>query len=83
MLGVLLLRASRILSGTPGIAQETDFFIEEPALRRPTSVNSKRDFIKAYGSGKGGEWLAGHFPEMPISEREHRLSRYGLNPCGK
>ena len=43
----------------------------------------KRDFIKAYGSGKGGEWLAGHFPEMPISEREHRLSRYGLNPCGK
>ncbi len=43
----------------------------------------KHNFIKAYGNGKGEEWLADNFPEMPTREREHRLSRYGLNPCGK
>ncbi|MCP2727531.1 LAGLIDADG family homing endonuclease [Limnofasciculus baicalensis] len=48
-----------------------------------TTDEIKHNFIKAYGNGKGEEWLADNFPEMPTRERQHRLSRYGLNPCGK
>jgi ribonucleotide reductase, class II len=43
----------------------------------------KVDFIKAYGDGKAKEWLQQHYPQMPESELEHRVARYGLNPCGE
>lgn len=43
----------------------------------------KVDFLKAYTQGKGKDWLQQHYPEIPESELEHRLARYGLNPCGK
>jgi ribonucleotide reductase class II len=43
----------------------------------------KVDFLKAYAEGKGKDWLQQHNPQIPESELEHRLARYGLNPCGK
>jgi ribonucleotide reductase class II len=43
----------------------------------------KVDFLKAYAQGKGKDWLQKHYPQMPEGELEHRLARYGLNPCGR
>jgi ribonucleotide reductase class II len=43
----------------------------------------KTDFLQAYDSGRAKEWLQSHYPELPADELEHRLARYGLNPCGK
>ncbi|GET35275.1 RP ribonucleotide reductase-like protein [Microseira wollei NIES-4236] len=48
-----------------------------------SSSEVKADFIKAYAAGSGQQWLQEHFPQMPASELEHRLQRYGLNPCGR
>ncbi len=44
---------------------------------------TKRDFLKAYNEGKGMQWIGDRYPEISQSELEHRLSRVGLNPCGK
>lgn len=44
---------------------------------------SKRDFLKAYNEGKGMQWIGDRYPEISQTELEHRLSRVGLNPCGK
>ena len=41
------------------------------------------EFITAYESGKGAEFLLELNPTMEGSEIEHRLGRYGLNPCGE
>ncbi len=46
-----------------------------------SSSEVKADFIKAYATGNGQKWLQERFPQMPTSELEHRLARYGLNPC--
>lgn len=43
----------------------------------------KTDFLTAYNQGNGTQWLKNRYPEMSDSEIEHRLARYGLNPCGK
>jgi ribonucleotide reductase, class II len=43
----------------------------------------KVDFLKAYAQGKGKDWLQQHHPEISETELDHRLARYGLNPCGK
>lgn len=43
----------------------------------------KVDFLKAYAQGKAKDWLQQHHPEISESELDHRLARYGLNPCGK
>ncbi|MEC4813008.1 MAG: ribonucleoside-triphosphate reductase, adenosylcobalamin-dependent [Scytonema sp. PMC 1069.18] len=43
----------------------------------------KVDFIKAYADGKAKEWLQQHYPQMSADELEHRVARYGLNPCGE
>lgn len=44
----------------------------------------KTQFIRAYESGKGREFLQVNFdPAMPERELSHRLGRYGLNPCGE
>jgi ribonucleotide reductase class II len=43
----------------------------------------KSDFLHAYSQGAGKVWLQQHHPQMPADELEHRLSRYGLNPCGE
>jgi ribonucleotide reductase, class II len=39
------------------------------------------EFITAYESGKGAEFLLTLKSDMPTEEIEHRLGRYGLNPC--
>jgi ribonucleotide reductase, class II len=41
----------------------------------------KTDFLKAYEQGKAGEWLQKRHPNIDEKELEHRLGRYGLNPC--
>jgi intein/homing endonuclease len=41
----------------------------------------KADFLRAYNQSQAKQWLQTHYPEIPASELEHRLARYGLNPC--
>ncbi len=41
----------------------------------------KTDFLKAYEQGKAGDWLQNRHPNIDEQELEHRLGRYGLNPC--
>jgi ribonucleotide reductase class II len=43
----------------------------------------KIDFLKAYSQGTGKDWLQKHYPQISEAELEHRLARYGLNPCGR
>jgi ribonucleotide reductase, class II len=42
----------------------------------------KIDFLQAYQQGKANEWIQARYPNIDSSELEHRLGRYGLNPCG-
>ncbi|HEY9660950.1 MAG TPA: ribonucleoside-triphosphate reductase, adenosylcobalamin-dependent, partial [Allocoleopsis sp.] len=48
-----------------------------------TSAQLKSEFLGAYQQGNAAQWLSQHYPEMPPQEIEHRLGRYGLNPCGE
>ncbi|MBW4691257.1 MAG: ribonucleoside-triphosphate reductase, adenosylcobalamin-dependent [Lyngbya sp. HA4199-MV5] len=48
-----------------------------------TTPELKADFLTAYNQGAATEWLQQHNPAMPQDELEHRLGRYGLNPCGE
>jgi hypothetical protein len=48
-----------------------------------TTQALRSDFSKAYSEGRSREWLQYHHPNMTFNELEHRLSRFGLNPCGK
>ncbi|BAU11870.1 RP ribonucleotide reductase-like protein [Leptolyngbya sp. NIES-3755] len=48
-----------------------------------TTPELKADFIQAYEAGNGKQWIQERYPTMPIAELEHRLERYGLNPCGE
>ncbi|NEU74708.1 ribonucleoside-triphosphate reductase, adenosylcobalamin-dependent [Hassallia byssoidea VB512170] len=43
----------------------------------------KTDFLQAYEQGTAKQWLQKHYPQLDASELEHRLARYGLNPCGE
>ncbi len=43
----------------------------------------KTDFLQAYEQGTAKQWLQNHYPQLDASELEHRLARYGLNPCGE
>ena len=46
----------------------------------------RQSFIHVYcdqGREQAGEWLMRLKPEMEAPELEHRLGRYGLNPCGE
>jgi ribonucleotide reductase class II len=47
-----------------------------------TTHELKTQFLKAYEQG-AEQWLQEHYPQMPVDELEHRLGRYGLNPCGE
>jgi ribonucleotide reductase, class II len=42
----------------------------------------KIDFLQAYQQGKAKEWIQERYPNIDSLELEHRLGRYGLNPCG-
>lgn len=48
-----------------------------------TTPDLKTEFLRAYNAGQGHQWIQEKHPEMPIQELEHRLGRYGLNPCGE
>jgi ribonucleotide reductase, class II len=48
-----------------------------------TTPELKADFLKVYAQGKAQEWLENHHPNLDAKEIEHRLSRFGLNPCGE
>ncbi|MBD3885126.1 ribonucleoside-triphosphate reductase, adenosylcobalamin-dependent [Phormidium tenue FACHB-886] len=48
-----------------------------------TTQPQKVEFLQAYEQGQGKQWLQQHYPDMPTEEIEHRLGRYGLNPCGE
>ncbi|HEY9802331.1 MAG TPA: ribonucleoside-triphosphate reductase, adenosylcobalamin-dependent [Leptolyngbyaceae cyanobacterium] len=41
----------------------------------------KKEFLQAYEDGNAKQWLNEHYPQIDANELEHRLSRYGLNPC--
>jgi ribonucleotide reductase class II len=43
----------------------------------------KTDFLQAYEQGTAKQWLQDRYPDIDVSELEHRLARYGLNPCGE
>jgi len=43
----------------------------------------KSEFIRIYSEGKGKDWLRDKLPHASDRELEHRLGRYGLNPCGE
>ena len=46
----------------------------------------RSEFIAIYcdqGRDEAGRWLTSHHREISPAELEHRLNRYGLNPCGE
>lgn len=43
----------------------------------------KIDFLKAYSQGQAKQWLQECHPNIDENELEHRLGRFGLNPCGE
>lgn len=43
----------------------------------------KLEFLQAYATGQAGEWLQAKYPQIEPPELEHRLGRFGLNPCGE
>jgi ribonucleotide reductase class II len=46
----------------------------------------RAEFVDIYcdqGREEAGRWLRLHHPEISDGELEHRLGRYGLNPCGE
>ena len=46
----------------------------------------RSEFIEIYsdqGREEAGRWISTHHPEISAAELEHRLGRYGLNPCGE
>jgi ribonucleotide reductase class II len=48
-----------------------------------TTPELKQQFIQAYEADNGAHFLQTLAPQMPADEIEHRLGRYGLNPCGE
>jgi len=47
------------------------------------TLELKKQFLNAYATGQARTWIKENYPEMEDSELEHRLGRYGLNPCGE
>ncbi|MEH1960281.1 MAG: ribonucleoside-triphosphate reductase, adenosylcobalamin-dependent [Nostoc sp.] len=41
----------------------------------------KVEFLQAYEQGTAKQWLQEHNSNLDANELEHRLARYGLNPC--
>jgi ribonucleotide reductase class II len=60
------------------IARSSADLLPTPELRE--------EFVGIYcdqGREEAGRWLQLHHPEIGDDELEHRLGRYGLNPCGE
>lgn len=47
------------------------------------SFEVKQEFLQTFTTGKTKDWLQERHPAMDAQEIEHRLQRYGLNPCGE
>lgn len=45
--------------------------------------SDKVNFLQAYEQGTAKEWLEERYSNLDANELEHRLARYGLNPCGE
>jgi ribonucleotide reductase, class II len=62
-------------------------YAPEAIARSNADLLNTRDlqlqFIQAYETGGGSAFLQNLAPNMPADELEHRLGRYGLNPCGE
>ncbi|MBD1853860.1 ribonucleoside-triphosphate reductase, adenosylcobalamin-dependent [Leptolyngbya sp. FACHB-711] len=43
----------------------------------------KSEFLQAYVQGNGAAWIQQQVPGIADEEIQHRLGRYGLNPCGE
>jgi ribonucleotide reductase class II len=43
----------------------------------------RAEFLAAYLQGTAAEWIQQQVPQISPAELEHRLGRYGLNPCGE
>jgi ribonucleotide reductase, class II len=43
----------------------------------------KVEFLQVYEQGTAKQWLQERYPNLDANELEHRLARYGLNPCGE
>lgn len=41
----------------------------------------RKEFLQAYEQGNARHWLQGKYPNLTPDEIEHRLQRFGLNPC--
>jgi len=39
------------------------------------------EFIQSYEKGEGRTWIRENYPDMKEEELNHRIMRYGLNPC--
>ncbi len=48
-----------------------------------TTPQLRQAFLASYVNGTGADWIQQQYPKMPQAEIEHRLGRYGLNPCGE
>jgi ribonucleotide reductase class II len=51
-----------------------------------STAELRQEFIDIYvdqGREEAGRWLTLHHPDLGEAELEHRLGRYGLNPCGE
>ena len=51
-----------------------------------STTELKKEFVEIYssqGKEKAKEWLQNNFGNIDQNELEHRLGRYGLNPCGE
>jgi ribonucleotide reductase class II len=51
-----------------------------------TTPELREEFVGIYcdqGRQEAGRWLQLHHPGIEADELEHRLGRYGLNPCGE
>jgi ribonucleotide reductase class II len=57
------------------IARANSDLLATPAL--------KVEFLKAYQQGTAKQWLQERYLNLDARELEHRLARFGLNPCGE
>jgi intein/homing endonuclease len=48
-----------------------------------TTPELHAEFLQAYEQGNSKQWLQERYPNIDAQELEHRLGRYGLNPCGE
>ena len=67
-------------SGEGAIQYASEAIARSSADLLPTRAQ-QIEFITAYESNQGAAFLLNLKPDMPAEEVEHRLGRYGLNPC--